>query len=290
MIYLLLTILLNTILFVLFKLFPNYKIDTLQAIVVNYITCVITGSLYLGSFPAGTQSIEQPWFLWSLLLGVMFIGIFNLLAYCTKQYGITTTTVTNKLSLVIPVIFSVLLYKEHLSILNIVGILLAFPAVYMATKVEGETGRAHGFLIPALLFLSSGALDTLMKYMEDTYLQDEISQAIFPIHIFFIAALIGTTIILVQVMRKKIELHYRNIIAGILLGIPNYFSIYYFIRLLHSDWMQSSLVIPVNNIGIVVACAFTAIVFLKEPATRIKLAGLVLSIISIFLISYTFHV
>lgn len=290
MIYLLLTILLNTILFVLFKLFPKYKIDALQAIVVNYFTCVITGSLFLGSFPVNTHSIEQPWFLWSLLLGVMFIGIFNFLAYCTKQYGITTTTVTNKLSLVIPVVFSVLVYWERLSVMNIAGILLAFPAVYLATRVEGEKTKAHGFLIPALLFVLSGSLDTLMKYMEHSFLQDETTQAIFPIHIFSIAALIGLAIIAVQVLRKKTTLQYRNIIAGVLLGIPNYFSIYYFIRLLHSDWLQSSLVIPVNNIGIVVACAFAAIVFLKEPATKAKLVGLVLSIISIFLISYTFHV
>src|ERR1043165_1447223 len=98
MLYLLLAILLTAYLIVAFKIFERYKVDSLQAIVANYWICVATGSVFVGHFPIGTGSFTQPWIYWSMLMGVAFISIFNLIAYCTKEDGITTTTIANKLS------------------------------------------------------------------------------------------------------------------------------------------------------------------------------------------------
>ncbi|MBS1780955.1 MAG: EamA/RhaT family transporter [Bacteroidetes bacterium] len=285
MIYLLLTILLNTFLFILFKLFPRFGIDALQAIVVNYITCVVTGSIFLGYFPISKASTQQPWFGWALFLGLLFISIFNFIAYCTRKYGMTISTIANKLSIVIPVVFSVLLYNEHLTALNIAGLLIAFPAVYLSARVEGESGKVGNLLIPALLFISCGALDTFMKYTEHTYLQSKSVQAVFPVHVFAVAALIGITVVTILVLQKKSKPAIKNVVAGMILGVPNYFSIYYYIRLLNSDFMKSSASIPVNNIGIVLCCAFAAILLFKEPSTKTRMAGLALSVIAIILIS-----
>src|SRR5436190_1016747 len=107
MFYLLIAILLKVVISAIFKLFPRYNIDTLQAIVVNYCVCVITGILFIGHIPLTTGVVHSTWFSWSLLMGVGFITIFNLLAYSTRVDGITTTIIANKLSLVIPAIFSV---------------------------------------------------------------------------------------------------------------------------------------------------------------------------------------
>lgn len=285
MIYLLLTILLNTVIFVLFKLFPRYKVHTLQAIVVNYITCVVTGSIFLGRFPINTGSTHQSWFGWALLMGCMYIGIFNFIAYCTKQYGVTTTSVANKLSLVIPVLFSVWLYHDNLSTVNIVGIIIALPAVYMTTRVKGEKVDLHGVLLPALLFLFSGTLDTMTKYVEHAHLSDVEQQAIFPIHVFATAATIGTVLVLVLLAKKKIQFSFKNVIAGIVLGVPNYFSIYYLIRFLNDKFMPSSSAIAINNIGIVLCSAVLAIVVFRESVTKVRLIGLVLSVIAILLIA-----
>ncbi|MBN9481958.1 MAG: hypothetical protein BGO70_15410 [Bacteroidetes bacterium 43-93] len=285
MIYLLLTILLNTFLFILFKLFPRFGIDALQAIVVNYITCVVTGSIFLGYFPINKASTQQPWFGWALFLGLLFISIFNFIAYCTRKYGMTISTIANKLSIVIPVVFSVLLYNEHLTALNIAGLLIAFPAVYFSARVEGESGKVGNLLVPALLFISCGSLDTFMKYTEHTYLQDKGLQAVFPVHVFAVAALIGIIIITISALRKKSKPAIKNVVAGIILGVPNYFSIYYYIRLLNSNFMKSSASIPVNNIGIVLCCAFVGMLLFKEPSGKPRITGLILSVIAIVLIS-----
>lgn len=286
MLYLLATILLNTLIYVFFKLFPKYKIDALQAIVVNYMTCVIVGSLLHGIFPVGANSISYNWLPWSLLMGVMLISLFNLIAYCTKREGITTTTVANKLSLVIPVAFSFWLYNEKFTVLKLMGIVLAFPAVYFTTKIKEDDRRGQELLWPVLLFLGSGLLDALLKYAEHNFLQNDDSMVSFTIHAFATASIIGLLLVVVAIARNKTVFHFRNIAAGLSLGIPNYFSIYYLIKLLNADFLQSSAAIPVNNIGIVVVSAICGVLLFKEKVPATRIIGLVLSIAAIALIAF----
>ncbi len=285
MFYLLAVIVLNTLLYSFFKVFPGYKIDTLQAIVANYWVCVATGSIFLGYFPVSSTSLGQPWTPWAMLMGAGFISIFNLVAYCTRVDGITTATIANKLSLVIPVLFSIFLYNEQAGPMKILGIALAFPAVYLTTRVKGEEGKVPSLFWPALLFLGSGLLDTLVKFVEQRYLDTPQLQAEYTIHVFSTAAVIGTLLVTVLALLGKIKLHPRNIIAGIVLGIPNFFSIYYLIRLLNSDYMQSSASIPVSNIGVVVASSLAAIFIFKEKANKQRIIGLVLAVAAILLIT-----
>ncbi|MBL7719002.1 MAG: hypothetical protein JNL72_09225 [Flavipsychrobacter sp.] len=285
MFYLLAVIFLNTLLYSFFKLFPRYKVDTFQAIVANYWVCVATGSIFLGRFPLGASSLRQPWTPWVLLMGASFISIFFLVGYCTRKDGITTATIANKLSLVIPVLFSLFLYSEQAGPLKILGIILAFPAVYLTTRVKGAEGEKPSLLLPALLFAGSGLLDTMVKYVEQRFLDTPQLQAVYTIHTFAVAGIAGTGLLVVLAAMKKIRLHARNLVAGLVLGIPNYFSIYFLIRMLNSDYMQSSAAIPVSNIGVVVASSLAAIIIFKERANRQRTVGLLLAVLAILLIS-----
>lgn len=284
MFYLLATIFLNTVLFVLFRLFPKYRIDGLQAIVVNYFVCVATGSIFLGTFPIAASSVRQPWFPWAAGMSVLLFSLFNLLAWRTKEDGITTTTTANKLSLVIPVLISVLFFKEGFEWMKLAGITLAFPAVYLTTGTE-EKEKLKSILFPALIFFSSGALDALMVYMQKVFLKGPESQAVFTIHLFALEAAAGSLVILVLLLRNKIPIQGRNVFAGIVLGVPNYFSIYCLIRLLEDDFLQSSADIPVNNIGIVLSSALIAVLIFGEKMSKKRLAGLALSVLAILLIA-----
>lgn len=291
MLYLLLTILLNVFLSVVFKIFARFKVDNLQAIVVNYWTCVITGSLFLGSFPIRAESVSQPWFAWVLVMGAGFISIFNLIAYCTRADGITATTIANKLSMVIPAGFALWLYADKMNVGKGIGILLAFPAVYLSTRSSNEPGKKQSLLWPVLLFIGSGLLDTLVSYVARQYftsgndVADNTGQSIFLIHTFAVAGTIGVLLVAGLLLTGKRTFEWKNVIAGCLLGVPNYFSIYFLFRLLQSGFLQSSAAIPVNNVGIVLVSAIVAILFFKEKATPLKILGLLLSITAIVLIA-----
>ena len=286
MLYLLATILLNVLLAAIFKLFPRYRIDALQAIVTNYIVCVITGSFFIGRVPFQAGLFQQDWFPWALLMGVGFIAIFNLIAWCTRTNGITTTVISNKLSLVIPVLFSVLLYHEGLSIFKVAGILLAIPAVWLTSRTTDDGGKPQNLFWPVLLFLGSGLLDTLVNFVQSRYLTSQSVQAVYAIYSFMAAAVLGMMVVFGLAVAGRVRLQWRNIAAGICVGIPNYFSIYFFIRALNTNFLHSSASIPVINIGILLASVLMAILFFRERAGGLRIIGLILSVAAILLIAF----
>jgi len=286
MFYLIATILLNVVISVMFKLFPKYKIDTLQAVVANYCVCVITGCISVGRIPFNSEALHAEWFPWALGMGLAFICIFNLLAYSTRVDGITTTIIASKLSLVIPVIFSLVVYKEHVTIAKIAGILMAFPAVYLTAHVEGDDHKPQSLVWPVLIFVGCGFLDTSTNYIQLHFLDTTDAEANYTIFCFATAAAIGVILIIALLALKKTVLKWRNIVAGICVGIPNYFSIFYFIRMLNSNLLESSASIPVLNIGILAASALTAILLFKEHVNTFRIMGMAMSIIAILLIAF----
>ena len=286
MFYLVIAIILNVVISSLFKLFPKYGIDTFQAVVVNYLVCVVTGCVFMGQIPVSAETVHASWFTWSLVMGGMFIVLFTLLGQCIKVDGITTAIIANKLSLVIPVLFSVVLYKEVLGPYKISGILLAIPAIYFTTRVKQADNKPQNLLLPVLIFLGGGLLDTCIKYVQTYHLKTESTQAQYTILCFGTAGLSGLLVTVFMILTKKIKIHHRSIIAGIVVGIPNYFSIYYIIRMLNSNILQSSATIPVFNISIVVVSSLTAILIFKEQVNRLRIIGLCLSLLAILLIAF----
>jgi drug/metabolite transporter (DMT)-like permease len=286
MIYFILVIVLNTLLSVLFKIFPKYNIDTFQAIVFNYITCVITGTWYLGAMPFTTTQMHAAWLPYAIIMGIAFISVFNLIGYCTKTIGITATTISNKLSLIIPVIISIIAYNETSTTLRIIGILLAIPAVYFSSKKTEKADKQNSWKLIALLFLLSGLLDSFVKFVETTFLNHTEDQAYYTIYVFSTAAIIGMGILIRNLIRKKTKFELKNVIAGCILGIPNYFSIYFFIKLLNSHIMNSSAIIPIANIGVVVCAAIAALFLFKERMNKVNTIGLLLGIAAILLIAF----
>ena len=114
MIYLLLSILASTLIFVIFKLFERHRINTLQAIVVNYFTACIAGVLSYNQTISISEITNSNWFLGALFLAFLFIAVFNLMALTAQQNGLSVAAVAGKMSVVIPVIFGIYVYKESL--------------------------------------------------------------------------------------------------------------------------------------------------------------------------------
>jgi drug/metabolite transporter (DMT)-like permease len=294
MIFFLLVVLFNAYLSVIFKLFQRFRVDSFPAIVVNYWVCAITGSAILGYWPISAESVQYPWFPWAIGLGIGFFSVFNLIAWSTRKEGITATTIANKLSLVIPAGFALAFYAgESFHWTKGVGILCAIPAVYLSARsgtADKAERRKRAWLGPVLLFFGSGVLDTVVSYVTRTYFSgaDAIeAQSVYLVHTFATAGTAGALILLFQLITGRHKWSWRDALAGVILGVPNYFSIYYLLRLLSSGLLQPSAAIPAVNIAIVVAAALCAIVFFKEKATGMRWAGLSLAILAIVLIAYT---
>ncbi len=294
MLFLLGSIVFTSYLTLSFKVLERYQINNLQAIVFNYFTCVAVGILIDGQSPIHTKSLAEPWIYWAVVLGCLFIFLFNVIAYTTQKMGVAVASVTNKLSLVIPFIFSIYLYNETATFLKITGIVVAMVAIVFTCWpqkgfVLAGSHKKINYLIligvPVLMFVGSGLMDTMIKYIESSYLDDENKNA-FLITAFLIAGCVGLFILLSMMLIGKIKFDYRAVIAGIAIGIPNYISIWCLVRVLRDNAGNSSAIIPINNMGIVLFSTVVAFFLFKEWLTKLNWIGIFLSIVAIALIAY----
>lgn len=284
MIYLFLSILFSTGLFVIFKYFGIYKIDTLKAIFVNYIVAFTMGVGLADGAVSLSQIPEQSWFFGALFLGALFVSVFFVMATTAQKNGVSVASVAGKMSVVVPVLFGTFLYQESVTILKVLGILIALLAVYLASVKDEVDTKSGGILFPILLFFGSGVIDTTLKYVEVNFVpQEEVS--LFSGSLFGIAAVFAATIILIKQLRKKTSFGFKNIIAGIALGVPNYFSIIFLIKALQNKDFESSVLFTVNNVGIVILSTFVGLLIFKEKFSLKNKIGVFLAILGILLVT-----
>ncbi|MBT3587972.1 MAG: EamA/RhaT family transporter [Flavobacteriaceae bacterium] len=286
MIYLLLSILASTIIFIIFKLFEKFHINIFQAIVVNYCIAFTTGILSYNGTITISQLPNLDWFYYTLILGALFIIVFNLMGITTQKNGLSVVSVATKMSVVVPVLFGLLYYNENLGAIKLFGIGIALIAVYLTSNKSDQRTVINRKLIvlPILVFVGSGIIDTSIKFLEDAYVADN-DVPLFSAIIFLAAAIIGFIIIIIQVMSGSFKFEFKNVIAGICLGVPNYFSIYFLVKTLRSDILESSGIFAINNVSIVTLSTFAGIFIFKEKLIKKNWIGIGLAILSIILIS-----
>jgi len=285
MFYLLFSICISSFLFVIFKLFDVLKINTFQAIVVNYLTAAILG-FYLSNNSVSFQQIpSQPWFLGAFLLGIMFILVFNIMALTSQKNGLSVASVSSKMSVVIAIIFGVWYYEESIGLVKLIGILLALVAVYLTSiKEKNEIVKKNkDFLFPVLLFFGSGAIDTSLKYVETSFVAEG-GVPLFSATIFGCAFVLGVIVLLYQKVKGILSFEFKSILGGILLGVPNYFSIVYLLKALSTEGMESSTAFTLNNVGIVILSTLFGLFIFKEKLISKNWFGIIIAIVSIILI------
>ncbi|MCW3077869.1 MAG: rane protein [Bacteroidetes bacterium] len=290
MLYILATIVISVFLLIIFKLFHIYNVNSFVAIFINYITACVTGFLFLNETVNAREILNADWVKISIPLGAVFICIFYLIGQTAQRISIATASVANKMSVVIPVMFSVFYLHEELSLLKITGIVLALVAVYLSSASSGDNPHLKKlFWLPALVFIGSGIIDTTINLTNSLFIKTSYDSVLFTIFTFLSAFCIGLIVITYQLATKKTEwksvFNVKNIVAGIALGIPNYFSIYFIFKSLDTKLLGSAQLFPVLNLCNVALAAITGWLIFKEKLSIINVAGIILALISIILIA-----
>lgn len=285
MVFVILCILFTTTLFLIFKGFEIYKINTLQAIVVNYWICVLTGGIFLTiNTNLNTLTWNWQWGKFAIILGIAFIGTFYLMALSSQKISVSMTTLASKMSLIIPVFINLFFWKtQTYTILNYIGLVLALMAIVFSSipkNREISSQKPIYFLLIPAIFLLSGSIDSLLNYANNLLITDTEIRT-FPTIVFGIAATLGSITVLFQKEQIKI----KNIIGGIVLGIPNYFSIYFLLKGLQYYNNNGALIYPINNISIIILSSFSALFLFKEHLSILNKMGIFLAITAIILIS-----
>ena len=285
MLSLLLCIGCSTLLIVIFKLFSQWKIKLLQAIVFNYITAFTLGFTLNNWEYSLADIVVADWSSVAFIVGVGFITVFYLIGLTAKYAGVSITSIATKMSLIVPVIMAWILYQDSMGWVKITGIALAIPGIYLSSTKRGKLNFPVRYIwFPVLVFIGSGILDTLINFAkkQQLALTDEI---IFTSTVFGVAGCIGLLLWFVMLSTGKDRFSWKALVGGIALGIPNFGSIYFLLQAFSIPGWESSQVIPVINVGIVLTSALVGMIFFREKLDKFNWLGILLASLSIGLIA-----
>lgn len=289
MIEITLTIVTFSLMLIIFKYFEIFKVNNLQAIIVNYITAgvlalVADGSVLTNNFSI-TNLFQSTFIYYALIIGVLFIITFNLIAFGTQKIGIAITTVSNKMSMIIPVLIGLFVFKEDKNFLKLIGIVLAILAIFFSCSKNGKLSFDKKYLpIIILVFIGQGIADSTLKWAQEFAINASNNNVFFATT-FFTAAFSGTLFMMIQL--RKITVTLRSLLWGVILGIPNYFTLYFFVEALSAGVFESSQVFPIVNMGVIVLTAVMGIILFREHLSKSNWMGILLALIAISLITFS---
>lgn len=284
MIYLLLSILSSSVIFITFKVTERFKTNLAKLITVNYMVAAILGFSF-NRHPISIQNaLTSDWLPYALIIGFAFILMFFLIGYSTRLSGVAVTSIAGKLSMVIPILFSILYFSEKTSILKISGLVLATIAVLLTSyRPVDKAKNIKLIVLPMAIFLGSGITDSIVKYAQNFHVPNSMS-LLFSAVVFLTALILGLTFILIKSKSVSKNISIAELIGGSILGIANFGSLYFFILALNNSKLDSSIVFGMNNICIVLFSILIGFVLFKEKFSRVNFAGVFMAIIAILIL------
>ncbi len=293
MIFLVFSILSSAAIYIIFKYLDRFKINTFNVIIINYVTATILGLLLTNTQVDIFSIYKNAWFPYSIIIGVLFIMTFVLIAKSSQIVGIAITSVSNKMSVIIPIAVSIIIDPlDVLTNLKAIGIIMAilavFLSVYRKRKVEFDPRNIY---LPIILFLSMGLVDSIVKYAQHYYVADDILP-LFTVILFAMSAISGLVTKFLRKTSFKELLDIKILLWGIGLGISNYGSIYFLIKALNhknslGGTLDGSIVFGINNLGVIALSVIIGLIVFKEKFLKINWVGIIISLIAIYILSKT---
>jgi drug/metabolite transporter (DMT)-like permease len=278
-------------LFVIFQYFTRYQVKVFEAIVVNYWVCVVVGTVFMQLGLMEIADVRQnPNFIKLLLtasgLGGLFISGFYLTALATQRAGVSAASLASRISFAIPLVagYFILGKTINFNYLNIIGLFLAFVSVLLGSYKPSQKERQNA-LLPFFVFLMTGTIDTLFNTASELWLRKG-EESLFTTMVFGSAAILGTTFLLFQKLKNKEKFARKNLIAGLILGVPNFFSVLLLLVVLRLFDNNGAFVFPIFNIGVIVSATLLSIVFFNEELFWWNKAGILAAVLAVLLISY----
>ena len=283
------------------RAYPRYKINSFHAIVFNYYSCVLTGLFLTPDLHAFTNvQWSSEGTLLTLALGTLFVIAFMFIGLTAQKVSVTAASLAGNMSLVIPVLFGLFIFKNNnkdFTFVNYTGLILALAALALGAiqspqkqeviveKQKSGNVTSLLWLLPILTFFGSGTNNTLINYLSSKYYLAG-QATIFMIIACTGAVLIGSVLLLYKVIVNKEKIELRSIAGGLILGVPNFLSLYFLLQALSDFGNSAAYVFPIYNILSMLVSSFAAWVIYKEKLNNYNRLGLALAVVAIILISY----
>lgn len=229
------------------------------------------------------QALLSPYnsVLWGLMVGGIagFFFFFSFLYYqkSVKENGVALSGTFSKLGILIPMIFSILIWKEYPSGIQWVGIILSLISIVMVNLSFESLKKIDLNPTILILFILGGFAEFSNKIYQQYALREY--KDVFLFAVFLVAFLIS----FFYAQKEKTEWKLKDILTGFAVGVPNLFSSYFLI--LSLDSLPTSLAFPIFSAGTIVLINIGGFLIFKERISKKNQLAIGLVVVALILIN-----
>ena len=277
MVYLLLAIICGALISVLMRMSTEKVTGSIGMLAVNYLVCTVLAAVYTGgqSISGGMMGLSGTVCM-GIFNGVLYLSGFVLLQFIIKKNGVVLASTFQKLGLLVPMVLSVCLFGEVPALWQVIGFVLALAAIVLvnAGGEKSGAGRKMGLI---LLLLICGGADAMSKVFEQ--LGDPRWSEHFLLITFAVAALLCVALMI----WKRERLGKWEILFGLILGIPNYFSARFLLQSLNH--VPAVVAYPTFSVGVILAVTAAGVCLFKERLSKRQWIAVTMILLALILLN-----
>ena len=286
MLYLILAIISSSLVSIMMRVGEGRAKNNISMLSVNYFICMILALIYTG---AGNLLQTGEGIGTSIGLGVIngFFYIASLILFqnSVKHNGVVLSSIFMKLGIMVPLVISILLFKEMPTVIQVIGFMIAITAIVIinmkdktehniSEKVKERSSIKLGLI---LVLFGCGMADGMSKIYQE--LGTDKFEELFLVCTFVVAFLLS--VVLVKI--KKQRYTKNELLYGALLGIPNYYSARFLLKALGE--VPAVVAYPTFSIGTIAVITLTGVLVFKEKLNKRQLVAIGLIAIAVVLLN-----
>ena len=276
MIYLILAIISSALVSLVMRLSEKWRKNGMTMLAANYVMCTAAAGVLAGSplLPSG-EGTGLTWLLGGVC-GVLYLLGFVLLQWNIRRGGVVLPATFQKLGVLVPTIAAITIFGETPRWTQLLGVVLAVSAIlFMQGRADKSAGRSTVGLLALLL---CGGCSDVMSKVFSTWGN--------PAHgnhflMFTFGMALILCIILCAVKKQSVTL--ADVLCGLALGVPNYFSARFLLWALKD--VPAVVVYPTFSVGTIILVTLAGVLAFREKIDRRKLTALGLILCALVLLN-----
>ena len=269
--YLLLAIFSSSAIAILMRLSSGKIQNNVAMLAMNYLMCTLLSIGFSGQdsmFPTGSTLT----LLMGTAQGLLYLVSFLLLNISTARNGVVLSSVFMKLGLLVPMVLSIFLFGELPSALQLIGFVMALTAIFLINFEPGQKQIRMNWLL-LLLLLGGGSGDAMAKIFE-TWGDPSLAS-----HFLLYTFLTALILCLALMKYKQQRIGRAELLFGLAIGIPNFFSAKFLLAALNS--LPAVIVYPTYSVSTMLAVTLAGALFFREKLNRNQWLALVIILLAL---------
>ena len=275
MFYLLLAIAGSAMISILLRISSGKIKEGCSMLAFNYLTCTVLGMAYAGFTPGITQNPGFPAALGlGIVNGILLLVSFILMQSSVRKNGVVLTSIFTKLGLLVPVVLSVVVFREMPTWVQVIGFCIAIAAI-IVINLQKDTGRFDWSLI--ILLLLAGGTDAMAKIYEALGSADLTDP-------YLLYSFGAAFVLCVSVVIAKKELPgFREFLFGTLIGIPNFLSSKFLLSALAT--VPAVVAYPTFSVATLLVITLTGVLAFREKLKAHQRAALAAILVALVMLN-----